>query len=172
MIRLCWFVIVVAATVVVEILLGRVGAVFAGPFFLCFYLVVTFDWRVGLICGATGCVLSEVLLGRTFTALPLLLLLVPFAHMWRRNGDRRYAFTQALPGAILGVGYAVYHLIGENLSLLPPGFAMPLSETAVIAGVSTVCAAFGLPLLIILFDTIAELGELPCFCRRSVGQSE
>lgn len=167
--RICWLIVILVSVLVAELLCGRLGALFAGPLFLCFYFVVTCNWQLGLAGGIIACILSEVVLGRSFTALPLLPLLVPFAHMWRHNGDRRHAYIQALPAALFGLSYATWFIVGENIVLWPPDFRMTAGESIWIIALSTVCTAVGFPLIIAILDGIAGLAKLPVFCQRSVG---
>ena len=167
--RICWLIVILVTTLVAELLCCRVGALFAAPCFLCFYLVVTCNWQIGLAGGIIACVVSEVVLSRSVTALPLRALLGPFAHMWRHNGDRRHAYLQALPGALFGLSYATWFVVGENIVLWPLGFRMAVGESVWIVVLSTVCAAIGFPLMIAILDGIASLAKLPVFCQRSVG---
>lgn len=167
--RICWLIVILVITLVAELLCCRAGALFAGPFFLCFYFVVTCNWQLGLAGGIIACVVSEVVLSRSVTALPLLALLVPFAHMWRKNGDRRHAYIQALPAALFGLSYATWFVVGENIVLWPPGFRMATGESVWIIVLSTLCTAIGFPLMIAILDGIASLAKLPVFCRRSIG---
>jgi hypothetical protein len=151
-----WHLILMFVSLAAELIGARFGILFPGSFVLCFYLTVSRGWRSALGWGAAACLLSEIALGRESTALPCLLPLLAFSLAWRHFGDRRYVITQALPGLLLGISYAGYVLLVENLAW-PVGVVVNGRRALVLLGGAAAAALIGTPILLFHYDLGARL---------------
>ncbi len=157
MTRFCWLILTVFLIVLMEIMASNLGIFFAGPFFLCFYLTVSHGWRHGLMCGAVVCVVSEIVLGRQMTILPLLTVPSILGCAWRRYGDRRFLTHQVLPGIVLGLCYASFFLVFETGGLGPPSTHLPIRQALLILAGSVFISIVIFPLLVLSLDAVSHL---------------
>lgn len=172
MAHVCWFGILLAGAVAVELLGAGVGLLLPGALFLGFYLAVVCRWELGLLLGALALCLVEMALCRHGSALILLVPLLALAGFWRRHGDRVNPLTLTPVGLLLGGGYALYVLFAENPRLAQAlagrdwwsWLGLPL--TGALAG------AFALPLLTMLADFGAARLEFARFHQRRLSHDD
>ena len=151
MVKWVWAFFASFFALMIEILGCSLGLIFPGIFFLCFYLAVSYSKVAGAIFGAGTCIVSEIVLGRSTTALPLLVPLILYADFWRLSAERRYLITQAISGALIGFFYYLYCYLTENMSfsfihiLRNPYFILSLFAT-------TIISAIGLPIMLRILD--------------------
>ena len=151
MVKWIWAFFASFFALMIEIIACSLGLVFPAIFFLSFYLSVSYSKTSGGIIGAGTCIVSEIVLGRSTTALPLLIPLIIYAEFWRLSAERRYLITQTVSGALIGFCYYVYCYLTENITLpfifilRDPHFILSLLAT-------TIASAAGLPAILSLFD--------------------
>ena len=78
LIKGAWFLVISFLLLWLEIFFARVNIIFPAAFIVCFYLGVSYNIRVGLICGLILAVTSEIIFGRQMTILPLFAMLIAF----------------------------------------------------------------------------------------------
>jgi len=152
--------------VALELLGGTVNVIFPGVWLFAFFCTVAYSWPVGLTAGCLACVAVEVVLGRSWTVLPLVPLVVWAAVGWRKLGDRTTLVNQAFPGAALGFTYAAATLLLANLRFSPPGLSMALGTMGLHLVKSTLAGLVGLPMLAGIADFLAERLDINLYHRR------
>lgn len=163
MLRWIWMFLCSFAMLWLEIQLARAGILFPGALFVTFYFGISEGLRQGMICGMLTGACAEVILARTFSGLPLFLLVYIFLVYFRQYGDRISIINHALAGLGLGMLNAAYVLTVENLhlrqgwSLLSGSRALGLFALAALAGLVLP------PLLIPVLDFLAARLGLPRF---------
>jgi hypothetical protein len=171
MLQFSWSLILTMIVILLELVAIDYGVMLPGAFLICFYLAVSKHWMYGLVFGAMTALSVEIISGRSGTVLPLLLVVAAASALWRRYGDRRYFLTQVLPGTILGLLYAAYVVVVENLAP-GVGLTLPLRNTVTLIVSGAVLGAVATPLLMFNFDVGAGLIGLNMFRhKRRVGSS-
>ena len=170
MVKSIWIFTVSFFAFMTEITCGSIGFIFPGTFFLCFYLVVSYSKVTGTIAGAITCIIIEVILGRDFTALPLLIPLILYAEFWRVSGDRRYLLPQSVSGMFIGLIYYLYCQLNQNLHLF---FFYMLTDFSFISSTifAVAVSALGLPLMLIICDLTSVKIGLNSFRSKSMEES-
>ncbi len=149
-----WLAIVCYTFIMLELIMGSWNLIFPGYLCFSFYLMVSYDKVTGILGGAFAGVIVEIILGREYTSLPLLLPMMLYAEWWRNTLDRRYLSYQSISGLLIGLGYGLYLLLIENRNLdLLSGqnilFWLPsLTGNAVLSFIL-------FPLLLVLIDKIS-----------------
>lgn len=164
-----WLICLSFALVAVELLTAQLGLLCPGVFILAFYLTVAYNWRLGLLIGCLALIVIEVVLGRSGTLLPVMLLVVGTGKFWKTSGDSSTLFSQIFPGAFLGALYAASAVIAENVVIQPPGLSIALPVLVVHIVKSFIVAAVVLPLVVLVADWIAELLAINLYHRQAPG---
>jgi hypothetical protein len=169
MLQFSWSLVLTIIVVFLELIAIDLGVILPGAFLICFYLAVSRHWSYGLIFGAMTALSVEIMTVRSGTVLPCLLVVAVASALWRRYGDRRYFLTQVLPGTLLGLLYAAYVVVIENLGPAS-GLAIPLHNVLTLVIGGAVLGAVATPLLLFNFDIVAGLIGLDMFRhKRRVG---
>ncbi len=162
MIKIIWIFIVAFLCVMIEITGCNQGIFIPGVLFLCFYLVVCYNILTGAAVATCACLATEIFLGRSTTALPLLVPLVFYAQFWRLAGYRRSLAPQSISGVLIGVVYLTYSIVMPRLSnsetLIPN-----ISAFIVFIGVTSIISALGFPLLLAFLDFCSARIDLSLF---------
>ena len=148
--------------IMMEIGCGSLGIIYPGAFFLSFYLTASYSKTTGVIVGAFTCAVSEVVLGRSTTTLPLLIPLILYAKFWSLSADRNYRITQFISGALIGFCYQIFCCFGENLNL---SYFYILKDISFIQSIMTTTAisAVGLPIMLQIFEFTSRKIDMNTF---------
>ena len=152
-----------------ELLFAKGQLIFPAGMFVCFYLGVTRSTTTGMTAGILTACCSEMILGRSFTNLPLFAFMVILLKLFRSFGDRLSIFNQVVIGGILSASNAGYYVFFENVhfrhgwSLLSGPRAVTIFLSSIVTGLVT------FPIMILLLDKISEYVRVEPFTIRARG---
>lgn len=145
-------------SIYLEVLTGSMGIIVPLTGAAVFYLAIAYGWRTGLVISLVAGSAIDMLYGRALLITPYCMMLTVFASLlWLHKGDPVSALPNLIPGALtafivtfpwLALNTYFNHNYLQNLYLLI---------------FSVLCGALMLPILIPIFDYIAEKQGLPLY---------
>ncbi len=157
-----WLIIVVFAATWLELSVAALGILTPLVVLLSFHIGVSVGPFVGFFAGLIGSAAVEASLGRTSTAVPVLILTALMAWKWRDHGERNFLPILVFPGGVLGGLYALYLLTTATSISAWPSLATSHVPILLTAG-SAAIGAILLPIWCHCSDAMSTRLELPRF---------
>lgn len=163
LLRLCWMLVTCFLVLWLEILLSRLSVIFPAGLFVALYFGLAMGVRRGVACGLLTGMASEIILGRSFTGMPLFVPMVLFLVYFRKWGDRTSSINHALAGMALSMINAAYFLVLENLHLKHGWSLLSGPKALGLFGVATAAGLILTPILIPILDLVGKQIAVPRF---------